>query len=64
MLNAQEFGKIKEQSEHKSEITEDFWEIQKELKVERQRKRAEELVVKEHNDRSAGELALMFMGIN
>ena len=38
--------------------------LQKELKVERQRQRAELQVQKEAKDRSAGELALMFMGIN
>ena len=35
-----------------------------ELKVDRQRVKAEIEVIKEVKDRSAGELALMFMGIN
>ena len=36
----------------------------KELKVDRQRVRAEQEITKEQRERSAGELALMFMGIN
>ena len=32
--------------------------------MERERIRAEQAIVKETKDRSAGELALMFMGIN
>ena len=36
----------------------------KELRTERQRIKAEIEVIKEAKDRSAGELALMFMGIN
>jgi len=36
----------------------------RELKVERQRIKAEIEIVKDGVDRSAGELALMFMGIN
>ena len=37
---------------------------QRELRVERHKQRAEMEVIKENKDRSAGELALMFMGIN
>ena len=36
----------------------------RELRVERHKLRAERTVMKENKDRSAGELALMFMGIN
>ena len=36
----------------------------RELKVERHKQRAEMEIIKENKDRSAGELALMFMGIN
>jgi hypothetical protein len=43
---------------------EDVFMIAKELKVEKQRQRAEIKVIAEQKDRSAGELALMFMGIN
>ena len=42
----------------------DLFEKMKELRVERQRIKAEIEVTKEAKDRSAGELALMFMGIN
>ena len=42
----------------------DFNEKMKELRIERQRVKAEIEVAKEQKDRSAGELALMFMGIN
>ena len=38
--------------------------MQKELRVERQRVKMEKEAVKEQKERSAGELALMFMGIN
>ena len=38
--------------------------MQKELRVERQRAKMEKEAVKEQKERSAGELALMFMGIN
>ena len=36
----------------------------RELRVERHKQRAEMQVLKENKDRSAGELALLFMGIN
>ena len=36
----------------------------RELRVERHKQRAEMEVMRENRDRSAGELALMFMGIN
>jgi hypothetical protein len=42
----------------------DYFEQQKALKVQRQRQKAERIATKEARDRSAGELALMFMGIN
>ena len=38
--------------------------MQKELRVERQRVKMEKEALKEQKERSAGELALMFMGIN
>ena len=44
--------------------SENLFEKMKELRVERQRIKAEIEVTKENKDRSAGELALMFMGIN
>ena len=41
-LNAQEFGKMVEQKEHKKEKEQgDLFQVGKELKVERQRQRAE-----------------------
>lgn len=42
----------------------DAFARQRELRVERHKVRAEIELVKEGKDRSAGELALMFMGIN
>ena len=42
----------------------DYFEQQRALKVQRQREKAERIATKEARDRSAGELALMFMGIN
>ena len=35
-LNAKEFGKVVEQSEHATTVQEDFFQIQNELKVQRQ----------------------------
>lgn len=46
------------------EAQSDWFEKLKELRTERQRIKAEIEVIKEGKDRSAGELALMFMGIN
>lgn len=55
---------IKQQNIQKPEEQIDFFEKMKELRTERQRIKAEIEVIKEQKDRSAGELALMFMGIN
>ena len=53
-----------ERKVNKPEHQQDIYEKIKELKVDRQRVKAEIEVTKEVKDRSAGELALMFMGIN
>ena len=42
----------------------DLFQKMRELRVERHQQRAEIEIMKENRDRSAGELALMFMGIN
>ena len=62
-LNAEEFGKKIASANQKEEEVGDMNMMRKELKAERERKRAEKEVVGD-KDRSAGELALMFMGIN
>ena len=43
---------------------EEVFQVRRELKVQRQMARAEQMVTKQQRERSAGELALMFMGIN
>jgi len=48
----------------RSEDEQDMYAKMRELKVERHKQRAEMEIIKENKDRSAGELALMFMGIN
>ena len=53
-----------ERKVNKPEHQQDIYEKMKELKVDRQRVKAEIEVIKEVKDRSAGELALMFIGIN
>ena len=59
------FGDPKTQQNKVSpEAQSDWFEKLKELRTERQRIKAEIEVIKEAKDRSAGELALMFMGIN
>ena len=52
------------QTRRGQEQEEDMFQKMRELRVERHKQRAERLVMKENRDRSAGELALMFMGIN
>lgn len=42
----------------------DIYQVEKELRVERQRIAAEKKVMKGKSERTAGEMALMFMGIN
>ena len=54
----------KQRGQHKAEELANWFEKMKELRTERQRIKAEIEVIKEAKDRSAGELALMFMGIN
>ena len=54
----------KQQATRKAEKEEDVFKKARELRVERHKARAEMEVIKENKDRSAGELALMFMGIN
>ena len=53
-----------QQNRRGQEQEEDMFQKMRELRVERHKQRAERLVMKENRDRSAGELALMFMGIN
>ena len=54
----------KQQAFRSPEKQSNWFEKMKELRTERQRIKAEIEVIKEAKDRSAGELALMFMGIN
>ena len=63
-LNAEEFGQIIQQVQQKKEQQEDMYYDQDKLRNDRKRQRAEQQLKKEAKDRSAGELALMFMGIN
>ena len=64
-LNAEEFGKIIEKHvQNREKEDEDLYENQDKLRNDRKRQRAENQLKKEQKDRSAGELALMFMGIN
>ena len=63
-LNAEEFGQIIQQVQLKKEQQEDMYHDQDKLRNDRKRQRAEQQLKKEAKDRSAGELALMFMGIN
>jgi len=63
LYNFDKFGNVKKPPKEES-IEEDNFQMQKELKVERQRQRAEKEVTMEQKERSAGELALLFMGIN
>ena len=61
----EEFGSPeKQKGARKKEEQEDMFQKMRELRVERHKQRAEMEVIKENKDRSAGELALMFMGIN
>ena len=53
-----------ERKVNRPEQQHDIYQKMNELKVDRQRVKAEIEVIKEVKDRSAGELALMFMGIN
>lgn len=53
-------GDIEQNLEH----ADDAFKEQQRMKVERQRQRAELEANKESKERSAGELALLFMGIN
>ena len=64
LLNAQEFGRVVAQEKHQFVREEDYYETLNALKVDRQRMKADQNAAKESKDRSAGELALMFMGIN
>ena len=61
----EEFGQAAQQQNiRRPEDEEDLFQKMRELKVERHKQRAEMQVLKENKDRSAGELALLFMGIN
>ena len=61
--NFDEHGNLKIEKAEVEE-TKDMFTRQKELRVERIRQKKEREAAKIQNERSAGELALMFMGIN
>ena len=65
MYNFDENGNLRvEKKEDEEKDQEQLFYMQKELRVERQRVKMEKEALKEQKERSAGELALMFMGIN
>ena len=65
MYNFDESGNLRvEKKEDEEKDQEQLFYMQKELRVERQRVKMEKEALKEQKERSAGELALMFMGIN
>ena len=66
MYNFDENGNLKVERREKDDEKdqEQLFQMQKELRVERQRVKMEKEAIKDQKERSAGELALMFMGIN
>jgi len=64
LYNFDKFGQMKPDNLDDKNNQMDYFEQQKALRVQRQRQKAERIATKEQRDRSSGELALMFMGIN
>ena len=66
MYNFDEDGNLKVERKEKDDEKdqEQLFQMRKELQVERQRVKMEKEAMKDQKERSAGELALMFMGIN